>query len=972
MFRSRGPGILEWNDDPFTSAVDSLIFPVRQSAGFDLSAPAADAHRAAFLGLQGAVLGSLQPGHVTMTASVAEISNVTVLALGASALTFTLHNIGGVTPGSQAEAGFLRATALWQSFLGDTVNIRLDVGFSSLGPGILGSTGSTSKVVSYAAVRAALTADQSSSDDATAVASLSAGSSLAFFTNNSAGTRVFDNDGSANNTYLDVTTADLKALGITIDANGQPVDTGAADGSIRFSSDFNWDFDPSDGINPGAIDFVGVAFHEIGHALGFVSGVDTVDYYSGGPGGRINLNPYAIFSTLDLFRYSAAGVRDLSYGGTKYFSLNGGATNLALFSTGDFQGDGNQASHWKDGLGIGIMDPTSVPAGQANVITARDIQALDVIGWNLVGSQGPGSISINDVQISEGNSGIKFATFTVTRSGGTAAFAVNFFTSDDVATTGDSDYLANTGTLNFGGGVNAQTISVAIIGDTKFETDQTFFVNLSGATNGASISDSVAIGTIINDDPVPAGSISIDDVTIAEGDGGTRVATFTVTRSGGTAAFSVAFVTSDGSATTADSDYVTSSATLNFGVGVNTQTISVTINGDTKIEADETFFVNLMFQSNGAIVSDGLGVGTIANDDALERVKDFNADAKSDLLFVNNTSHGLAEWQIDGLQVISAAQIGTINAAAGWDYSDRADFNGDGKTDLFFLNDTTHGTAIWQMNGTQVLSAAQVGTIDAAAGWHYTTHADFNGDGKSDLLFLNDTSHGVAVWQMNGTQVTAAAPVGTIDAAAGWAYRDVGDFNGDGKADLLLLNDTTHGVAVWQMNGTQAASQAAVGTITDGWHFADTGDFNGDGKTDLLFLNDTTHGVAVWHMNGAQVASAAQVGTITDGWHFVDAKDFSGDGKTDLLFLNDTTHGVAVWQMNGAQVTAAAQVWTINAADGWAHSGFGDFNGDGKTDLLFENATNHGVAVWEMNGAQVLAGAQIGTINAAADWHLIT
>jgi hypothetical protein len=404
MFRSRGLGFpVERDDDAFTSAVDSLIFPVSQTAGFDFSAFAADGHQTPLLGLQGEVPGSPHPGLVTEAASTSGSTDITMQPLGAGALTFTLHNIGGVTPGSQAEAGFERATALWQSFLGDAVTIRLDVGFSSLGPGILGSTGSAGKVVSYSAVRAALTADQSSSDDATAVASLSAGSSLSFFTDNSAGARVFDSDGSSNNSYLSVNTANLKALGITTDANGRPVDTGAADGSISFSSDFTWDFDPGNGITAGAIDFVGVAVHEIGHALGFESGVDIVDYYSGfGPGAPLNLNPYAIFSTLDLFRYSGAGVRDLSYGGTKYFSLNGGLTNLALFSTGDFQGDGNQASHWKDGLGIGIMDPTSVPAGQANVVTSRDIQAMDVIGWNLVSNSGPGSIS-NHARVNDFN-----------------------------------------------------------------------------------------------------------------------------------------------------------------------------------------------------------------------------------------------------------------------------------------------------------------------------------------------------------------------------------------------------------------------------------------------------------------------------------------------------------------------------------------------------------------------------------------
>ena len=100
-------------------------------------------------------------------------------------------------------------------------------------------------------------------------------------------------------------------------------------------------------------------------------------------------------------------------------------------------------------------------------------------------------------------------------------------------------------------------------------------------------------------DPTPypnstsaTGSVSINDVTISEGNSGTKVATFTVTRSGGTAAFDVNFATSNGTATTvADSDYVAASNTLHFGANQNTQTISVTINGDTKVEANETFNV---------------------------------------------------------------------------------------------------------------------------------------------------------------------------------------------------------------------------------------------------------------------------------------------------------------------------------------------------------------------------------------------
>ena len=488
--------------------------------GASVSAPVApDARSAASAAAPPVISGlgqsAIGPGSPSLALDGTSVAPGAQVGTG---LSFTLNNVGGVTHGSQAEVGFLAAAALWSSYLGDPVNVRLNVGFSPLGASILGQTGSNTRVVSYAAVRSRLIADQASASDSTAVAHLQAGPSLSFVTNNSAGTRILDNDGSANNTYLDVSTANLRALGITVDANGTAVDDGVtADASITFNSSFTFDFNPADGISPGAIDFVGVAFHEIGHALGFFSGVDTVDYYSGsGPGAPLNLNPYAIFSVLDLYRYSLGAVTpvaDLSYGGTTYFSINGGATNLGLFSTGSFQGDGRQASHWKDNLGLGIMDPTSAPAGQANVITSLDIQAMDVIGWNLASSSGTATITIDDVAVTEGNAGTTTATFTVSRTGGgAAAFAVNYATANGAATAG-SDYVATSGTLSFGTSVNTQTISVTINGDTAIESNETFFVNLSGATNGATISDSQGQGTITNDDAPDDYADNLSDAT---------------------------------------------------------------------------------------------------------------------------------------------------------------------------------------------------------------------------------------------------------------------------------------------------------------------------------------------------------------------------------------------------------------------------------------------------------------------------
>jgi hypothetical protein len=178
---------------------------------------------------------------------------------------------------------------------------------------------------------------------------------------------------------------------------------------------------------------------------------------------------------------------------------------------------------------------------------------------------------------------------------------------------------------------------------------------------------------------------------------------------------------------------------------------------------------------------------------------------------------------------------------------------------------------MWQMNGTQVTSATTIGTINAAGGWHFAAVGDFNGDGKTDLFFLNDTTHGAAVWLINGNQVTASPQIGVINAAAGWQFADIGDFNGEGKSDLLFINSTTHGVAIWQLNGTQVVNNPQIGIAAPGDVYAGLQDVNGDHKSDILFENSTTHALTVWEMNGIQVAINQQIGATnaSGGWHLV-------------------------------------------------------------------------------------------------------
>jgi len=309
---------------------------------------------------------------------------VTLASPAAHALTIQFRDVGA-TPMSTAQlSAFQAAGTYWQSKLTDNVTVYVDISFAPLGPQILGSTFSTFTTANYSTVRSALVADAKSALDFSATASLQAGPALTFLATQGDLTSRFDNDGSINNTLLGLTTANAKAMGLATTTSATN-----PDGSIQFATGYanTFDYDRSNGIGPGLTDFITVAEHEIGHALGFVSGVDDIDACAG-PNNQCNLpNTPDRFETdwwyepLDLFRYSAAGVLDVRVGGNPYFSVDGGATAIEAFSTGAINGNGWQASHFGT-TNVNLMRPF-VGANQSYDATAKDLAAFDAIGWDL-------------------------------------------------------------------------------------------------------------------------------------------------------------------------------------------------------------------------------------------------------------------------------------------------------------------------------------------------------------------------------------------------------------------------------------------------------------------------------------------------------------------------------------------------------------------------------------------------------------
>jgi hypothetical protein len=231
------------------------------------------------------------------------------------------------------------------------------------------------------------------------------------------------------------------------------------------------------------------------------------------------------------------------------------------------------------------------------------------------------SLSIANAAVIEGDAGPTIITFTVTRSGDsnggvTADWAATFGGGAFDADAGDfTPATPLSGQVSFADGETSQTITLSVNGDLGPEGDDNFTVTLSNPSLGATIADGTATGTIINDDGPPP-LVTINDVTVTEGDSGTSLMTFTVTRTGGTGAFDVDYATADGSAT-APGDYAAASGTLSFAVGQMSQQVSVTINGDTDPELGETLQLVLSNPTDFALITDAVGIGTIAGDDPI-------------------------------------------------------------------------------------------------------------------------------------------------------------------------------------------------------------------------------------------------------------------------------------------------------------------------------------------------------------------
>jgi subtilisin family serine protease len=320
-------------------------------------------------------------------------------------------------------------------------------------------------------------------------------------------------------------------------------------------------------------------------------------------------NPVPVGSVLTLTASSVAD-SDGTVANVKFYRESNGVPGLQAGSGGDLLLATDavapyQASVSTTGLTPGSYTYYAVATDNRGATSAVRSAASTVIA-------GLAELSIDHVAMAEGNSGKPALTFRLwLTAASNQPVTVRFATSNGTATAG-IDYLATSGTLTFAPGEVSKLLPISLLADTRYENDETFSLNLSGAT-GAVITKPMVQGTILNDDARP--SLRIADVSVRELASGSADVAFQLTLSAASdLPVTVNFTTANGTAG-AGSDYGAVAGSITIPAGVRTATIYVPVLGDTALEPDETFFLNLSNAVN-ATIADAQGAGKILNDDA--------------------------------------------------------------------------------------------------------------------------------------------------------------------------------------------------------------------------------------------------------------------------------------------------------------------------------------------------------------------